>query len=105
MYDFLKHHFPEKEVGIADQKDGEHYLEKQKDYDLAIKSPGIQKEKVTIPYTTATNIFFGNVKGMTIGVTGSKGKSTTASLIYSILKQAGKKVHLVGNITHKTHTK
>src|SRR5437667_261855 len=101
VYDFLKHYFPDKEIGIADQKDGEDYLEKQRQYDLAIKSPGIQKEKVTIPYTTAANIFFANVKGMIVGITGSKGKSTTSSLIYHIIKQTKKHVHLVGNITHK----
>src|SRR5204863_10130869 len=65
------------------------------------KSPGIQKEKVTIPYTTAANIFFANVKGMIVGITGSKGESTTSSLIYHIIKQTKKHVHLVGNITHK----
>lgn len=95
---FLRHHFPDTEIGVADQKDGPGYLERQKDYDVGIKSPGIRRELVTIPYTTATNIFFANAKGKTIGVTGSKGKSTTASLIYAILKEAGLKVHLVGNI-------
>lgn len=98
---FLKHHFPNATIGIADKSQGENYLDVQSNYDLVIKSPGIHKSKITIPYTTATNIFFANIKNTTIGVTGSKGKSTTASLIYAILKHAGKKVHLLGNITHK----
>lgn len=95
---FLKKYFPNQNIGVADKKDGPDYLDKQKDYDLVVKSPGIPKRLVTRPYTTATNIFFANVKGKTIGVTGSKGKSTTASLIYAMLKQAGLKVYLVGNI-------
>jgi UDP-N-acetylmuramoylalanine--D-glutamate ligase len=95
---FLKHHFPHAVIGTTDQKDGPDYLDKQGEYDLVIKSPGIQKKLIHVPYTTATNIFFGNVKGMTIGVTGTKGKSTTASLIYGILKKAGKRVQLGGNI-------
>jgi UDP-N-acetylmuramoylalanine--D-glutamate ligase len=95
---FLRNVYPTMKVGLADQKDGLHYLEKQKEYDIVIKSPGIPKELVTIPYTTATNMFFANVKGITIGVTGSKGKSTTASLIYAILKEAGLKTRLAGNI-------
>lgn len=99
-YEFLQHYYPDQKIAMADQKDGPDYLDKQKNYDLAIKSPGIHKSRVTIPYTTATNIFFANVKGTTIGVTGSKGKSTTSSLLYAVLKQAGKKTHLVGNITH-----
>lgn len=95
---FLKHHFPNATIGVVDKQDGTDYLLKQKDYDLAIKSPGVPKEFVSIPYTTATNIFFANFKGKTIGVTGSKGKSTTVSLIYAILKEAGLKAHLAGNI-------
>lgn len=95
---YLKAMIPDTEIGIADQSINKDYLSMQKDYDLAIKTPGIKKSLVTIPYTTATNIFFANVKGTTIGVTGSKGKSTTASLIHHILKSAGKKSHLAGNI-------
>lgn len=95
---FLKHYFPEATIDGADQKEGLHYLEKQREYDLAIKSPGVRRDIIQIPYTTASNIFFANTKGMIIGVTGTKGKSTTASLIYEILKIAGKQVHLVGNI-------
>lgn len=96
--EFLEKSVPDAKIGIADEKYDAAYLEKQDKYDLAIRTPGIRKELITIPYTTATNLFFANVKGLTIGVTGTKGKSTTASLIYAILKEAGYKAHLAGNI-------
>lgn len=95
---FLRQTVPSAKVTIVDESQGVGYLSNQKAYDLAIVSPGIPARNIIIPFTTATNIFFGNVKGMTIGITGTKGKSTTTSLIYAILKQAGKKAHLVGNI-------
>src|SRR5262249_8829867 len=50
------------------------------------------------PYTTSTNIYMSNCRGKTIGVTGTKGKSTTTTLIYKMLKKAGKDVYLGGNI-------
>lgn len=95
---FLKEYLPDAIIGIADQKININYLDEQKNYDLIIRSPGISKKLITRSYTTATNIFFANINNVIIGVTGTKGKSTTASLIYSILKTTGKKVHLVGNI-------
>ncbi len=97
-HEFLKKHVPNSTVEIADEEKDSNYLKKQHEYDLIIKTPGINKELVTKKYTTATNIFFANVKGTIIGVTGTKGKSTTASLIYAILQNAGLKAHLVGNI-------
>ena len=96
--EYLKQYVPTARLDIADIKDGPEYLDKQGDYDLVVKSPGIHKRYIHIPYTTATNIFFANTKGVTIGVTGTKGKSTTSSLIYEILKAAGKRAHVVGNI-------
>ncbi len=95
---FLKKYCPSVFIGIADKKISVDYLEEQNKYDLVIRSPGISKNLITKPYTTATNIFLANNKNVVIGVTGTKGKSTTASLIYSIIKAAGKMVHLVGNI-------
>ncbi|QQS15662.1 MAG: UDP-N-acetylmuramoyl-L-alanine--D-glutamate ligase [Candidatus Moraniibacteriota bacterium] len=95
---YLKQHLPHLPIGIADKSADDSYLDRQKEYDVAIKTPGMPKRLVTIPYTTATNIFFSQTKNLTIGVTGTKGKSTTASLINAILRTAGRKSLLLGNI-------
>lgn len=97
---YVKKFYPRIKIGIADTKLDKKYLKKIGDYDMVIKAPGIKKELVAAPYTTATNIFFSKIlgKNIIIGVTGSKGKSTTASLMYAILKAAGKNVELLGNI-------
>lgn len=95
---YIKKNYPGLKIGILDQSLDKNYLEQQENYDLAIKTPGISKTRVNIPYVTATNIFFSQNQNFTIAVTGSKGKSTTASLIYEILKAADKKVRLIGNI-------
>ena len=96
---YLRKYVPNCELSIADQTDGDDYLNKQYDCDLVIKTPGVPKHLIKVPYTTATNIFFAN-KGIcqVVGITGSKGKSTTASLVYHILKTAGRHVRLIGNI-------
>jgi len=96
--EFLKKNLPDSHIDVADIVDDPHYLEKQVEYDLVIKTPGIPKKNITVPYTTATNIFFANCKGRVIGVTGTKGKSTTSSLIYHVLREKGLSVSLVGNI-------
>lgn len=95
---YLKEKFPNSVIDIVDQKDSADYLSNQNTYDIAIKSPGIKSSVLTIPYTTSTNIFLANAKGKVIGITGTKGKSTTTTLIFEMLKKQGLDVHLGGNI-------
>lgn len=95
---YLRSHLKGVKLDIVDQKDGDNYLAKQKGYDIAVKSAGIGPKVIGIPYTTATNIFLSNAKGKVIGVTGTKGKSTTTTLIYEMLKKQGLDVYLGGNI-------
>jgi UDP-N-acetylmuramoylalanine--D-glutamate ligase len=56
-----------------------------------------------VPFTTATNLYLARARAAglaVVGVTGSKGKSTTASLIHRGLVAAGRDAALVGNIGH-----
>lgn len=73
------------------------------DFDYAIKSPGIPSHSLPVELnrvkiTSQADIFLKNFGWQTIGVTGTKGKSTTSSLIYHIIKNSGRPVLLVGNI-------
>jgi UDP-N-acetylmuramoylalanine--D-glutamate ligase len=72
-------------------------------YDIIIRTAGVNPDQAAlIDYqdciTSQTQIFFGNYTGHTIGVTGTKGKSTTSTLIHRILTAAGHDTALVGNI-------
>jgi UDP-N-acetylmuramoylalanine--D-glutamate ligase len=75
-------------------------------YDVLVRSPGVYRyrneiadaEKKGIEITSKTKIFFDEFPGKIIGVTGTKGKGTTATLIYEIMKAAGMDVFLAGNI-------
>ena len=72
-------------------------------YDMIIKTPGISLKNVDISsfankITSQLQIFLETTTSYTIGITGSKGKSRTSSLIYEIIKDEGYKTYLVGNI-------
>lgn len=80
---------------------GEHYLDSLPQYDLVIKTPGISLKNIdteNVKITSQIELLLEVAKDRVIGVTGTKGKSTTTSLIYSILKDQGVDVLLAGNI-------
>ena len=98
---------PKCEIEIRDVKrQGNDYLKNLDKFDMIVRSPGvsylspeIQKAKrAGIIITSTTKLFFENARSMIVGITGTKGKGTTATLLYQILKAAGKNVFLAGNI-------
>lgn len=94
------------EVDIIEDKNckvisGPNYLDNLDSYDLVIKSPGISLKDIDtskLNITSEIELLLEVAKDRVIGVTGTKGKSTTSSLIYSILKENNYHVVLAGNI-------
>ena len=111
---FLKKNQPKIKPVILDKKRDLKYLSKLKNFDVIYRSPGVPYNlpqiqsaiKGGVKFSSATDLFFESAsarggrrsKGTIIGITGTKGKSTTATLIYKVLKNAGRDVYLGGNI-------
>lgn len=121
-YLFLRKHFPEKKLEIVDKNMnlltdkpylledinvevvlGEDYFRDIDYFDIVLKTPGISLKDFDISkfenkITSQLELLLEFVPCYTIGITGTKGKSTTSSLIYQMIKEQGKDVMLLGNI-------
>ncbi|MFW5792650.1 MAG: UDP-N-acetylmuramoyl-L-alanine--D-glutamate ligase [Bacteroidota bacterium] len=122
-YKTIRTFLPELPLAIADKKDnlkdifeseyghdnyvelfaGDNYLKEINDYDIVIKSPGIsykalKGKKIRTRISSQTELFITLFKDQIIGITGTKGKSTTTSLLMHIFMHAGKNALLAGNI-------
>ena len=104
---FLNKYLPDSVVAVADKNamegvthSGEQYLEAMYDYDIVIKTPGISLKDFDtkgVEITSQTDLFLSQFHAQTIGISGTKGKSTTTSLIYHLLKSSGRDAILTGN--------
>lgn len=122
-YSFIRRHLKEQKLYIYDTRDYEEigikkYIESDKnliaikkqnnydflsEYDFVIKSPGISFKGINTEnfigkITSQVELFLKHTNNLTIGITGTKGKSTTSSLLYAVLKNQKTNAKLVGNI-------
>ncbi len=114
-YNFIRKHLPEKHLTIIDKANitcddnlvtlvtGDDYLNDLGKYDLIIKTPGISlkdidyssfKDSITSQLELLLEVDRENI----IGITGTKGKSTTTTLMYEVLRNQRDNVYLLGNI-------
>ena len=114
-YNFIRRYLSNQKLTIIDKKEqeiddnnvevisGDNYLNNLGIYDLIIKSPGITlkdidktgfEDRITSQLELVLEVYRKNI----IGITGTKGKSTTTSLIYEIIRNQKDKVFILGNI-------
>lgn len=116
MQEALKRYAPNAKLTFADRNEsakvegaaaqlGEGYLDNLDRFDVVIRSMGIpdkpEFEPLGAKVTNSAVIFFDSIADSgvrVIGVTGTKGKSTTSNLIYHALKPASPNIFLMGNI-------
>ena len=73
--------------------------------DLIVPSPGVPPiaeimaaRAQGVPVLSEIELAYLFLRGKIVGITGSNGKSTTTTLVHRILKEAGLRTHLAGNI-------
>lgn len=120
-YKLIRKHLPNKEIYIRDKNEniknnelisndkfvilelGNDYLGDLDKFDLILKSPGIAFNTIDIDsfkdkISSELELLLKFYKGKIIAITGTKGKSTTSSLIYQMIKDNNYKTLLAGNI-------
>ena len=114
-YNFIRKHLPDISLTVLDKAaitidddkvtiiSGDDYLNNLEKYDLIIKSPGISLKdidysKIQDKITSQLELLLEVNRKNIIGITGTKGKSTTTSLMYEVLKAQRDNVFLLGNI-------
>ncbi len=114
-YELIRKLLPDLRLTIADRQEvevddarvelvcGEGYLDGLDSYDVIMKSPGISLKDVDVSefeekITSQLELLLEFFSGRTIGVTGTKGKSTTSSLVYEVLRGQDVRSLLLGNI-------
>ena len=121
-YKFIRKNFPDKKIEIVDENvkitELKPYLNDDKNiefnlssdyfrdidkYDIVVKTPGISFKDYDISefrdkIYSQLELLLEFIPCKTIGITGTKGKSTTSSLLYKVLKDQGLDTLLLGNI-------
>jgi len=113
-YAFLRRYFPTRKLVIADQNPielndpyatllcGENHLNILYQCDTLLKSPGVSLKDIALPesllITCQTDLFLRFAPGLKIGVTGTKGKTTTSTLIFNMLCASNLPAKLIGNV-------
>lgn len=121
-YKFIRKYLKEQKIYIADKNEavfekndfvkqdknielisGDNYLSNLDSYDIIMKTPGISFAKIDVSgfenkIKSQVELLLEFTNATTIGITGTKGKSTTSSLIYKIICDQNKPAMLLGNI-------
>ncbi len=85
---------------------GANHLAGLADFEVVFRSPGISLQapalkaaaRAGVELSSSTKLFFELSPAKIVGITGTKGKSTTASLVHHLLKSGKRRVWLAGNI-------